>query len=135
MAGHRDAGKVDGTGPTARFNKPYQLTIDEGGQLLVAECGVADSVRVVEASLVSPSRQAAEETAVQKGFRGLQTDLGKLLEDPAGAGSQKLCSRGSQARDARGETKVVLKSALSTVHVATSNTAGVSQDGGEDSPP
>lgn len=52
-----------------------------------------------------------------------------------GAGSQKLCSRGSQARDARGETKVVLKFALSTVHVATSNTAGVSQDGGEDSPP
>ena len=85
VAGHAEAGKVDGTGPTARFNKPYQLTIEEGGQLIVAECGVADSVRVVEASLVSPSRQAAEETAVQKGFRALQTDYGKLLEDPARA--------------------------------------------------
>ena len=85
VAVHEEAGKVDGVGPAARFNKPIQLTIDEEGQLVVAEDTSEDSVRVVEASLVPPTRLAAKETAVQKGFCALQTDYGNLLEDPARA--------------------------------------------------
>ena len=80
VAGHAEAGKVDGTGPTARLNLPYKLTIDEEGQLVVAEFGVPNSVRVVEASLVPPARLAAKETAGDKALRALQ-DYGKLLDD------------------------------------------------------
>ena len=54
-----------------------------------------------------------------------------------GAGSKKGCLRGFQARDAKGETKDVLTFALSTVRCRNIQYryAGVSQDGGEDSPP
>ena len=44
-----------------------------------------DSVRVVDASRVPPARLAAKETAGDKALRALQTDYGKLLEDPARA--------------------------------------------------
>jgi speckle-type POZ protein len=40
---------------------------------------------MVEASLVPPARLAAKETVGEKALRALQTDLGKLLEDPARA--------------------------------------------------
>tara|TARA_X000000368_G_scaffold359700_1_gene303150 strand:- start:1857 stop:2258 length:402 start_codon:yes stop_codon:yes gene_type:complete len=76
------AGKVDGTGPTTRFNEPISLTIDEEGQLVVAEFQSQDSVRLVEASLVPPARLASQkETAVHNELRALQTDYGKLLDD------------------------------------------------------
>jgi hypothetical protein len=65
VAVHEQAGKVDGTGPTARFNEPITLTIDQKGQLVVAEWRIEDSERVVESSLVPPARLAATETAVQ----------------------------------------------------------------------
>ena len=81
VAGHGEAGNVDGTGPTARFHRPWKLTIDEEGQLVVAEVGIEDSVRVVEASLVPPARLAAKEAAGEQALRDLQTDYGKLLED------------------------------------------------------
>jgi hypothetical protein len=64
------------------------LTIDEEGQLVVAECWVEDRVRVVEASLVPPARLAAEETESEKALRQARLalqDYGKLLEDPARA--------------------------------------------------
>ena len=48
VAGHAEAGQVDGTGPNARFNKPCSLTIDEEGQLVVAEYANWGSVRVDE---------------------------------------------------------------------------------------
>ena len=47
VAGHGEAGQVDGTGPNARFNYPFRMTIDEEGQLVVAEVENDDSVRVV----------------------------------------------------------------------------------------
>ena len=84
VVGHAEAGRVDGTGPTVRFNKPVRLTIDDQGQMMVAECA-NDSVRVVEASLLPPARLAATETASEKALRTLQTDYSKLLEDPAAA--------------------------------------------------
>ena len=75
---------MDGTGPTARFNKPWGLTIDEEGQLVVADFANEDNVRVVEASLVPPARMAAKETAGDKALRAPQ-NYGKLLEDPIAA--------------------------------------------------
>ena len=59
VAGHAEAGNVDGTCPTARFNQPWTLTIDEEGQMVIANMWNADSVRVVEASLLPPARLAA----------------------------------------------------------------------------
>ena len=56
-----------------------------GSRLVVAEGENEDSVRVVEASLVPPARLAAKETASDKALRALQTDYGKLLEDPTRA--------------------------------------------------
>jgi sugar lactone lactonase YvrE len=80
VAGQGEAGKVDGTGP----NEPFKLTIDEEGQLVVAETDNVDSLRVVEASLVPPARLAAEETAREKALRQARLalqDYGKLLGD------------------------------------------------------
>ena len=77
MVGHAEAGRVDGTGPTVRFNKPVRLTIDDQGQMMVAECA-NDSVRVVEASLLPPARLTATETASEKALRTLQTDYRTL---------------------------------------------------------
>ena len=81
VAGHAEAGKVDGTGPTARFDEPFRLTFDEEGQLVVAEKGIRGSVRVVEASLVPPARLAAEETAGDKALRALQEHPFEALHD------------------------------------------------------
>ena len=84
VAGHEEAGQVDGTGPSARFHQPITLTIDEEGQVVVAEVQNADRVRVVEASLVPPARLAAEETACEKALRQARLalqDYGKLLDD------------------------------------------------------
>ena len=53
--------------------------------MVVAEMRNEDSVRVVDASRVPPARLAAKETAGDKALRALQTDYGKLLEDPARA--------------------------------------------------
>ena len=58
VAGHDEAGQVDGTGPTARFDEPIPLTIDQEGQLVVAEWRIEDIVRVVESSLALPARLA-----------------------------------------------------------------------------
>ena len=41
VAGHQEAGKVDGAGPTACLNDPWRLTIDKEGQLVVAERWIA----------------------------------------------------------------------------------------------
>ena len=84
VAGHGEPGQVDGMGPAARFNGPFKLAIDEEGQLVVVDVQNGDSVRVVEASLVPPSRLAATETAGDKALRALQ-DYGKLLEEPMAA--------------------------------------------------
>ena len=75
VAGHGEAGKVDGTGPNARFNDPWKLTIDEEGHLVVAEVENDDSLRVVEASLVPPARLAARETAGEQALRAASTGL------------------------------------------------------------
>ena len=48
VAGHGEAGNVDGAGTTARFNKPFQLSIDEEGQLVVCHCFTQDCIRVVK---------------------------------------------------------------------------------------
>ena len=50
------------------------MKIDEGGQLLVAENLNWEGVQ-----------QAAKETGFDKALRDLQTDYGKLLEDPMAA--------------------------------------------------
>ena len=94
QGGGEGAGYADGTGTAARcsspqsmavggsnanlvaarFSEPYKVKIDEGGQLLVAENLNWEGVQ-----------QAAKETAGDKALRDLQTDYGKLLEDPMAA--------------------------------------------------
>ena len=54
LAGGSEAGTADGAGPGARFTMPYRLALDERGRLLVAELCRADTLRVVDASLVPP---------------------------------------------------------------------------------
>ena len=94
QGGGEGAGYADGTGTAARcsspqsmavggsnanpvaarFSEPYKVKIDEGGQLLVAENLNWEGVQ-----------QAAKETGFDKALRDLQTDYGKLLEDPMAA--------------------------------------------------
>ena len=52
----------DPTAAGARFNEPFRLALDQGGRLLVAEAGRADTLRVVEASL-APRHCRSESTA------------------------------------------------------------------------
>jgi hypothetical protein len=85
VAGNGEAGFADGADAAVRFNRPIDLVVDGegvivvadrdnhrlrkivGGQLLVAETGRKDTLRVVEASLapplwMGPVEKAAEES-------------------------------------------------------------------------
>ena len=73
------AGDVDGAGASARFNRPFCLTLDEGGRLLVLEIGNRRRMRVVEASLMPPPHLAAKVQSVTQDL--LKEDYGKLLGD------------------------------------------------------
>jgi hypothetical protein len=68
LAGGSKAGTADGAGAGARFKEPWRLPLDERGRLLVAECGRAGMLRVVDASLapsvwMGPVDAAAEAAA------------------------------------------------------------------------
>jgi hypothetical protein len=114
VAGNGEAGFADGADAAVRFNRPIDLVVDGegvivvadrdnhrlrkivGGQLLVAETGRKDTLRVVEASLapplwMGPVEKAAEESEAAMPAKAhaalltLQQDYGKLVEDGAPA--------------------------------------------------
>jgi hypothetical protein len=87
LAGGSEAGTADGAGPGARFQDPCRLAMDERGCLFVAEAGLADMLRVVDASLALPAWMgpvdAAAEAHEEKAQQMVQLvgDYGKLVED------------------------------------------------------
>ena len=89
LAGSSEAGTADGAGAVARFKEPLRLAIDERGRLLVAEFERADSLRVVEASLVAPLWMGPVEEAVvtvpaakaHAALVALQQDCFKMVGD------------------------------------------------------
>jgi len=83
VAGSAEKGKVDGTGPSVRFNEPISVTLDERGHLLVLETNNTGSVRLVEASLAPPERLAPKVQPVQNPLAILLEDYSKLLENAA----------------------------------------------------
>jgi hypothetical protein len=88
LAGGSEAGTADGAGAGARFKKPWRLALDERGRLLVVECGRADTLRVVDASLAPPARMGPVDAALQavqaekdQAFEKLQEEYGRMQED------------------------------------------------------
>ena len=76
VAGNAEAGAVDGA--SARFNKPMNLVLDEGGRLLVTEYGRL-LLRVVEASLAPPLRLPTQ--PIKNPLSIPLQDYGKMLDD------------------------------------------------------
>jgi sugar lactone lactonase YvrE len=87
LAGGSEAGTADGAGAGARFHEPFRMALDERGRLLVAECGRAGMLRVVDASLAPPAWMGpvdgAAEALAKKAQQMVQLvgDYGKLVED------------------------------------------------------
>jgi hypothetical protein len=89
LAGGSEAGTADGDGAGARFKNPWRLALDERGRLLVAELCRADTLRVVDASLVPPVwmgpvdalAETAPDEEKREALAALQ-DYGNLVEAP-----------------------------------------------------